>query len=161
MSISVNSNGVLNNKLPPGKVFAYARATQAMRYRALGWSYEEIARKCGYSSEQACYQAIRAKVKAGVREAAEDLIEAEKNHLNLLQKKAWKLIRSSDYKIVAQGINLALRVSQRRSRLLGLDSPTKIALIEEEAKRIAMETGLTAEEVLRQAEQIAAAASAR
>lgn len=151
----------LEQKLPPRKVFAWAQAASAMRYRALGWDWERIAEKCGYGTPQAAYTAVRARMKAGVQEAAEDLIEAEKTHLNLLQKRAWKLIRATDYRAVAQGISLALRVSQRRAKLLGLDAPTKLALVDEEAGRIAKETGLTKEEILRQAEEIAARAMSR
>lgn len=147
----------LNSKLPPKKVYAWARAAQAMRYRALGWGFEQIADKCGYPTPQAAYTAIRARMKSGVQEAAEDLIEAEKEHLNLLQKRAWRLIKSVDYRVQAQGINLALRISARRSKLLGLDAPVKLALLEAEAEKIAKAIGAPVADVLRQAEEIAAA----
>ena len=123
----------------------------------MGYTYQQIADKCGYPDEIAAYQAVRSRVKNGVRESATELIEVEKNTLEQLQRSAWKMLRKSKTpRDVTTCINSILRIQDRRAKLLGLDAPTKLALLHNEAEKIAREIGSTVEEVMAQAEEIAA-----
>lgn len=91
--------------------------------RKAGVQYEAIANQLGYKSKEAAFQAVKAALKASLSEPAEGVREMELKRLDDMLLAMWPQVKSGN-----QGaIDRCLRIQERRSRLLGLDAPTKIA----------------------------------
>lgn len=105
------------------KVEAHTRQLHALELRKAGVTYEGIAKQLGYRSPEAAFQAVKAALKSTLQEPAEGVREMELKRLDDMLLAMWPQVKSGN-----QGaIDRCLRIQERRSRLLGLDAPTKIA----------------------------------
>jgi hypothetical protein len=99
------------------------RALQALEYRKQGKEYQEIARLCGYHSRQAAYMAVKSLLDRTIREPSDELRQLEVARLDSLQSAVWGKALEGD----PWAIDRALKISQRRCELLGLNMPMKVA----------------------------------
>lgn len=96
----------------------------AMEYRREGWSYRDIAMlmESTISTVYAWVQGELIALRSLTKEAAEDVRDMELQRCDMLLNNLMPGIKAGD----AQSIVAALRVGERRSKLLGLDAATKI-----------------------------------
>ena len=122
---------------------AAERQAEALRLRRDGLSYSEIATRLGYADKATAYNAIRAALKEITREPAEEVKKLELERLDKLFAESMAIVESAPVKEVDDDGNLdldafdesqrvrldairtALKVSERRSKLEGLDAPVK------------------------------------
>ena len=102
---------------------AVERAKQALELRKGGASFPEIARALGYSGPAGAYQAVMSALRKTLKEPAEEVRTLEVARLDAMLLALWPQVRQGN-----QGaIDKALKVEERRAKLLGLDAPAKIA----------------------------------
>lgn len=98
---------------------------KCMSLRVLGMSYAEIAKQTGIS-RQGAYKAVQTaldEIRASYRETAAEVLELELDRLDEMTRALSGKVGYGD----PQAVTAALRVMDRRAKLLGLDAPTKIA----------------------------------
>lgn len=113
----------------PARIDHRARAAQAVRLRTEGLTYREIADQLDYPSENAANKAVLGVLRRTETEAVDALRALEVGRLDLLWSKALRGIvasESSPQGVSAPLVSAAVRVSERRARLLGLDAPAQI-----------------------------------
>lgn len=98
------------------------RQLSALEYRARGWTYERIAKELGVSINTAYLDTNKAleEVREQAKEAAQEVMEIELRRLD-----DW--LRALDLRIQLgqpTAIQAALKIQERRAKLLGLDAPT-------------------------------------
>lgn len=108
----------------PGKAeAAAARRLQALQLRMAGVSYHAIAERLGVSDTQAFHdvKAELAKIAKQASAEAEHVRTMELERLDAMTLALWAQAKQGN-----QGaIDRLLRVMERRSKLLGLDAPTR------------------------------------
>ncbi len=103
------------------KIRAAEKAAQAMRLRAAGVTYEEIARTLGYSARSNAHIAVQRALRDAIQEPADELRTLEAGRLDKLQQALWAQAMQGN-----QGaVDRVLRIMERRARLLGLDAPVR------------------------------------
>lgn len=103
------------------RIAAVERQRQALELRKAGAGYVAIAQKVGYKGPSGAYNAIRSALKRTIQEPADELRKLEVERLDRMLLAIWDQVRNGN-----QGaIDRALRIGERRARLLGLDAPTK------------------------------------
>jgi hypothetical protein len=122
-----------------------------LRLVEAGGSYRDIARQLGVSFGQ-----IARDVRYVLDELAANSVETaaryrtlELARLDLLQLACWQPAIHGDL----GAIDRALRISERRSRLLGLDLPVKVDL-EARVRRVAEEEGLPVDEIMAEVQRL-------
>lgn len=113
----------------PDRIDHRARAVGATRLRAEGVPYREIADRLGYPSENAANKAVLGLLRRTEVEAVDDLRALEAERLDYLTRVTLEGITASAQG--AQGlsaplVSAAVRISERRARLLGLDAPQQV-----------------------------------
>ena len=116
------------------------RAAQALQLREQGMTYDAIAKELGVSRTTA-FDDVKDSLHEIIREPAEDLRDLELSRLDgmlgrlntelaavVQARRQHKLSADKAAQSVARIVDGQLRVSDRRSQLLGLDSPQKIEL---------------------------------
>ena len=98
---------------------AYERDQKALELRKEGYSYESISEQLGYSTPSASYKAVMRRLRDMDRPAVSMLRELEVQRLDAMLYAVWNDVLQGD----ANAVTTALRISERRSRLLGLDAP--------------------------------------
>lgn len=124
---------------------AFNRRNKAVRLRASGASFQQIATHVGYKSRSSAHDAVMSALQAHWDETAPDrqtLLLRELATLDTLQMAAWKGAMSGD----PESIRVVVRIMERRSRMLGIDAPTKIEITDELDREIAALTATMAEE---------------
>ena len=124
------------------------RRAQAIQLRLAGADYESIATQLEYASRGAAYTDIsRALDQALVeqRREADVLRQEELLRLDRLQRAVWSEAVKGD----VPSVLAALRIVDRRCKLLGLDAPTRhevitVGAVEEEIRRLSELLGETA-----------------
>jgi arginyl-tRNA synthetase len=129
---------------------------KAVELRKAGLGYQEIADQIGYTHASAAYKAVRAALRALVKEPAEEVLALELARLDAMLAGIWLDARKGN----VLKIDRALKIMQRRADLLGLDAPKRHEWVKEEAARLAEQTGLAAADILAEAEAIIAGAQA-
>lgn len=118
------------------------RDGEAARLRARGLSLREIADRLGFAHESGAHRAIARAVSSAPVEAARELRTHEFVYLDTIMAEAWRVVNTM-HPVVSHGgkvvegpdgqplrndgptiaaLNLLLKVSERRSKLLGLDA---------------------------------------
>lgn len=119
------------------------RDADAARYRAEGWTYQRIANEVGFANPSSAHKAVQRALKACVRDANDTAVHLELNSLNEMAREAWGVLQRT-HVVVSQGrvveldgvalpddapvlaaIDRLLKIQERRSKLLGLDMPTR------------------------------------
>ena len=103
-----------------GDLNARARVHQALQLRILGVSYERIAEQCGIAGGRgAAYRAIQREFDRYQKPAVEEARQLELLRLDALLQRWFPLAIGA--KPDRSAAELVLKVSQRRSALMGLD----------------------------------------
>lgn len=110
----------------PKIVRAAEMVAQAVRLRRNGWTYDEIAETCGYANAGVAHNAVTERMRSLRKETSEDaalLLQVEVDRLEGL----WRTVsdKIEDGHTDPATIAAALRVCERKAKLLGLDKPTK------------------------------------
>ena len=106
------------------QIKAVDKHAQALRMRQAGASYEDIARVLGYRSASGAHNAIKSAMKKCLQEPADELRLLELSRLDEALKAIWGDVKKGSL----FAIDRFLKISERRSRLLGLDAKTEISL---------------------------------
>lgn len=127
------------------EIAAEDRKWRALDLRRAGKTYDAIARDLGYFDRAAAHKAVQQALEERIREPAEEVRKLETDRLDAMLEALWpKVLDGQD-----KSIGTALRIMERRSRLWGLDAPTRIDVLDlarEEAKRLGIDPAeLTAE----------------
>lgn len=113
----------------PDRIDHRARAVEATRLRAEGVPYREIADRLGYPSENAANKAVLGLLRRTEADVVADLraLEAERlDHLTRVTLEGIAASVSSPQGLSPPLVSVAVRISERRARLLGLDSPERV-----------------------------------
>lgn len=124
------------------------RDAYACSLRMRGLSYRQIAEDMGYHNHSGARTAVERALKAIVQEPAEDLRTLELARLDEMWRACIKVLETTHYTVsegrliwigpegqehpleddgpVLATIDRMLKIQERRSRLLGLDAPTKV-----------------------------------
>ena len=97
---------------------AYEKDQRALELRKEGHTYESISEQLGYSTPSASYKAVMRRLRDMDRPAVSMLHELVQR-LDAMLYAVWNDVLQGD----ANAVTTALRISERRSRLLGLDAP--------------------------------------
>jgi hypothetical protein len=126
------------------RVQAHARQLQALELRKAGATYQAIAEQLGYAHAKGAYKAVASALKLTLREPADGLRELEVARLDAMLLALWRRVQSGDEKAVDR----ALRIMERRARLLGLDAPSRGELSGPNGSPLALDlTGLSDEQL--------------
>lgn len=109
------------------------RQQEAVRLRLRGYTWQEVADQVGYSSRQAAQRGAAALLDRIETEDVAAYRAVEEARLDLVWRKQLEHLeqfRPSQSGVglsaVASAVSALVRVSERRSKLLGLDAPTKV-----------------------------------
>lgn len=108
------------------------RRSKAVAMRLAGIDYDTIATRLGYSDRGAACKDINRALEANVAEQnrqADVLRQQELQRLDRLQAGVWTAAASGDTKAV----DTALRIIDRRCKLLGLDAPQRHEVVSMDA----------------------------
>lgn len=119
------------------------RDADAARFRAEGWTYQRIANELGFANASGARKSVQRALRASVRDANDTAVHLELNSLDEMAREAWGVLQRT-HVVVSQGrvveldgtplpddapvlaaIDRLLKIQERRSKLLGLDVPTK------------------------------------
>jgi hypothetical protein len=147
-----------NNPTGRKTVAAAEKRRQAVELRKAGATFEEIAQAVGYGSKGAAYRAVETELRNAVREPVRELIELETARLDLMLRALWPSVARGQL----GAIDRALRVAERRARLLGLDAAQAVTVSGPDGGPVEVDvTGMTPEEKRAQLEQLVQEASRR
>lgn len=104
-------------KTSPARIEVNEKQARAMELRKAGCSFQEIADELGYASPSGAYEAVKAALDRTLREPAEALRTIELERLDTMWTAVWENALAGDLDSIAT----ALRIAERRARLLGLD----------------------------------------
>jgi transposase-like protein len=112
-----------HSQMSPPKVQAAVRRKEAVDLRVEGKTYREIAQELGVTptrARQLVAEALAA-IEKDTAESAEELRRLELDRLDQLQAGLWEEAAGGNLKAVGA----ALKIMERRARLVGLDAPTR------------------------------------
>lgn len=139
----------------PRRIKTAVRRAEALRMRAAGCKYEDIAQALGYSSRSAAAQDVQRALMVAVSEPATEVRALELTRLDDLWVAALAVLKRPHLTVsngrvvtinntdglpvpveddgpVLQAIDRLLRIQERRAKLLGLDAPTKVEVINDD-----------------------------
>ena len=87
-----------------------------------GATYQAIAEQLGYANAKGAHKAVASAMKLTLCEPAEELRELEVARLDAMLLALWRRVQSGDEK----AIDRALKIAERRAKLLGLDAPQRL-----------------------------------
>jgi hypothetical protein len=112
-----------HSQMSPPKVQAAVRRKEAVDLRIEGKTYREIGQELGVTPTRA--RQLVAEALAGLQkdtaESAEELRRLELDRLDQLQSGLWEEAAGGNLKAVGA----ALKIMERRARLVGLDAPSR------------------------------------
>lgn len=97
------------------------RRKKALNLRKAGFTYPQIAQILGLKDEGAAFRVVRTSLREIAKEASKDIVELETQRLDAMLSGIYDAATSGDLR----AIDRAIRISERRSALLGLDAPKK------------------------------------
>jgi hypothetical protein len=98
------------------------KQTQALEYRKMGYTYQQIADALGYATAQGAYCAIQSALTRIIREPAEEVLKLELERLDAMFSKPYQNAIGGDLFAVSACLN----IMNRKAKLLGLDAPAKV-----------------------------------
>lgn len=111
----------------PRRLEARERAVKALQLRKEGWTYDEIAREKDangnplYRDRRTAHMAVTALLYSTAQEPADEVRQLELQRLDMLLNKLMPGINEG----VPSSVSVAIRLMERRSKLLGLDAPER------------------------------------
>lgn len=113
----------------PTNLRALEKRADAIRLRIGGMSYDEIARRLGYSDRTGAFKAVEAGRKAIISEPAEELVTMEAERLDAMLTESFDVLAEAktagEGELILKAVDRVVRISESRRRLLGLDAPTR------------------------------------
>ncbi len=112
-----------HSQMSPPKVQAAVRRKEAVDLRIEGKTYKEIGQELGVTptrARQLVAEALAA-IEKDTAESAEELRRLELDRLDQLQSGLWQEAAGGNLKAVGA----ALKIMERRARLVGLDAPAR------------------------------------
>ena len=119
------SNLGRNSPTAQRRIEAKERALKALELRKKGMRYEQIAQQLGYSNRGNAHKAVMKELELLAKECREEAAQVrdlELQRLDDLFLAAWKAIADGS----ESAIDRALRVSESRRKLMGLDAAQKV-----------------------------------
>ena len=119
------SNLGRNSPTAQRRIEAKERALKALELRKKGVRYEQIAQQLGYSNRGNAHKAVMKELELLAKECREEAAQVrdlELQRLDDLFLAAWKAIADGS----ESAIDRALRVSESRRKLMGLDAAQKV-----------------------------------
>ncbi len=119
------SNLGRNSPTAQRRIEAKERALKALELRKKGVRYEQIAQQLGYSNRGSAHKAVMKELNLLAKECLEEaskVRDLELQRLDDLFLAAWKAIANGS----ESAIDRALRVSESRRKLMGLDAAQKV-----------------------------------
>lgn len=119
------SNLGRNSPTAQRRIEAKERALKALELRKKGVRYEQIAQQLGYSNRGSAHKAVMKELNLLAKECLEEaskVRDLELQRLDDLFLAAWKAIADGS----ESAIDRALRVSESRRKLMGLDAAQKV-----------------------------------
>lgn len=104
------------------QIAAVEKQRRALELRKAGKSYGEIARAVGYKGASGAHAAVRLALKKTLQEPADELRKLEIARLDAMLSAVWPRVEMGD----PRAVEVALKIEERRSRLLGLDAPAEV-----------------------------------
>lgn len=104
------------------KLETHDREVEAMKLRRYGYTYGEISKSMGLGGPGVAYRIVQRAMRSVIAESAEEVRLTELDRLDGFLTKLQDRIDRGDTK----AIDTALRIMDRRAKLLGLDAPTKV-----------------------------------
>lgn len=132
------------------KITTAERRLKAFELRKLGYTYEQIGKALGIT-KQSAYSLVMdqlKKIEIKTEEAATEIKQLEVFRLDDMLQKALLMANKGDLK----AMDRVLKIMIRRSELLGLDAPKKIAPTDPEGNALGGGGGLAS--LLRDAEKL-------
>lgn len=124
MTRNKTNQGVRSNENPLTRdVNAVNRVALALKMRSSKAMYSEIAAACGYGSAQAAHKAVQRELQRVVVENVDELRREEMMMLDQMQAEVWPLMLDKSNKGRLFAVDRVLAISERRSKLFGLDQP--------------------------------------
>lgn len=113
------------NKTPAATAQKLASQEKALSLRRAGYSYSEIASEVGISRASAHRLVSEAlhDIREAIDNSAGEMRAEEISRLDALVRAVWPQAIAGDF----YAIDRALKIMERRAKLLGLDAPTKTA----------------------------------
>lgn len=102
------------------------RRLEALQMRRAGHTYAEIGEALGVNPSRA-HAIVQTTLRNMLREPADDVRQMEDTRLDSMLRALWGRIEHGD----VAAISAALRIMERRARLLGLDAPTQQQVVTE------------------------------
>lgn len=109
--------------IPNRDVNASFRVAEALKLRAKRSTYQEIAIRCGYSDASAARHAIKRELERVVADSVEEMRHEELLILDQLHEAVWDQAINKDDAAQHFAVDRALKISQARRELLGLNKP--------------------------------------
>lgn len=106
------------------KAALIAKEAEVVRYRRMGYTWEEVAAFTGYTTPTGAYLAFKRAHQNAIREDIEEIRKLEESRLDALT--ATHLTKALDGD--PKSTELLLKIMERRAKLLGLDMPIKQAI---------------------------------
>lgn len=101
---------------------AAPRAAQALRLRRMGYTYAEIAERCGYKEESGARKAIKKASQNIIQDEARELVQWQADALEEAIRLVRERIRRDDqYSLFA--VDRLAPLLKRHSELFGIDAP--------------------------------------
>lgn len=101
------------------------RDAQACRMRRDGATYQEIADRLGFADRSSARRVVERGLRETVAEPAGELRTLELARLDRAQATVAPLMDHPEPEIRLKAVDRAVRISERRCRLLGLDAPVR------------------------------------
>ena len=95
---------------------------KALELRKAGVSYQRIADALGYKSASGAHKAVHTALKKTLQEPADELRTLELERMDAALAAIWPSVKQGQY----GAIDRYVKLSERRSKLLGLDMPAKL-----------------------------------
>lgn len=105
----------------PRLIDAAEKRAKALELRKAGATYDQIARQVGYADRGGAYRAVATALKQITEEPAHEVRQLELERLDAMLLGLWPNARKGK----EGAIDRALRIMERRAKLLGLDTPLK------------------------------------
>lgn len=117
-----NGGGYKNEPTRPENIAITQKHLKAMELRKAGLSFDQIAKQLGYKNSSCAHYAVRACLKKIIQEPAKEIRDMEVARLDDMLLSIWGEVRKGHL----GAHDRALKIMERRAKLLGLDAPTKI-----------------------------------
>jgi len=104
---------------------------KALELRKAGVSYQRIAETLGYKDASGAWRAVKSALKKTLQEPAAELRTLEIERLDAMLSAIWASVKQGQY----GAIDRAIKIMERKAKLLGMDAPVKIAPVDPDGNK--------------------------